>query len=86
MHELCYYWICTCTYMYIHIEFTQETCFFPFIIYNIIDMYNSFQKFSMDEDKDVIDLSMQLVCLNNVTKFSTFIDFVFDYFSRLTKP
>ena len=40
----------------------------------------------MDEDKDVINLSMQLVCLNNVTKFSTFIDFVFDYFSRLTKP
>lgn len=49
-------------------------------------MHNSFKNFSMDEDKDVIDLSMQLVCLNNVTMFSTFIDFVFDYFSRLTKP
>lgn len=45
-------------------------------------MHNSFKNFSMDEDKDVIDLSMQLVCLNTVTEF----DFVFDYFSRLTKP
>lgn len=50
--------------MYINFQFTQDTYFFPFIIYNIIGMHNSFQKFSMGEDKDVIDLYMQLVCLN----------------------